>query len=151
MEARGHSGRKTMANESQAQEDGWTGLEVELASSDAARRAAAAERLALLAEGAAEAAVALAQAAGDEEEIVREWAVAALEACGPPPAGAREALVALLDSPSLDVAYWAATLLGRLGQLAAVADRALARSAADSPHAAVRRRAAWALERIRGG
>ena len=140
-----------MANEAQANEDGWTHLEVELASSDASRRVAAAERLALLAEGAAGAAVALAEAADDEEEMVREWAVAALEACGPPPAEAREALMALLDSPSLDVAFWAATLLGRLGQLAAVADRALARSAADSPHAAVRRRAAWALERIRGG
>lgn len=123
----------------------------ELESSDVDRRAVAAERLALLGEGAAEAATALVRAAGDDEESVREWAVAALEACGPPPLASRDELIRLLESPSLDVAYWAATLLGRLGRAADAASKALSRCVADSPHAAVRRRAAWALQKISGG
>jgi HEAT repeat protein len=125
-------------------------LSLELAAFDVVRRVAAAERLARLAEGAAGVAVALVTATGDEEESVREWAVAALEACGPPPACCCDELILLLDSPSLDVAYWAA-LLGRLGQATDATTSALARSVADSPHSAVRRRAAWALKKIRGG
>jgi HEAT repeat protein len=127
------------------------GLGLELAASAVDRRISAAERLARLAERAAGVAAALVKATGDDEESVREWAVAALEACGPPPAAYCDELIRLLDSPSLDVAYWAATLLGRLGPLAAVAAAALSRSVSHSPHAAVRRRAAWALEKIRGG
>ncbi|MFM7072071.1 MAG: HEAT repeat domain-containing protein [Planctomycetota bacterium] len=126
-------------------------LGLELAAFEAFRRVAAAERLARLAEGAAGVAAALVKATGDDEEAVREWAVAALEACGPPPADSGDELILLLDSPSLDVAYWAATLLGRLGQATDAATSALARSAAGSPHSAVRRRAAWALEKIRRG
>lgn len=126
-------------------------LGLELAAFDVVRRVAAAERLARLAEGAAGVAVAIVKATGDEEESVREWAVAALEACGPPPACCCDELILLLDSPSLDVAYWAATLLGRLGQATAATTSALARSVANSPHSAVRRRSAWALEKIRRG
>ena len=128
--------------------NGWC---LELESADANLRTVAAERLARLGEEAAAAATALTRAVGDSEESVREWAVAALEACGPPPASCRDDLIRLLDSPTLDVAYWAATLLGRLGRSAEAATTALAQSVSDSPHAAVRRRAAWALDKIRQG
>jgi HEAT repeat protein len=89
-------------------------LNRELESADVSVRAAAARQLASLGEDAAAAAVALVRCSGDENEELREWAVAALEDCGPPNAGDADALANLLTGRSADVAYWAATMLGRL-------------------------------------
>lgn len=119
-----------------------------LGSSDVAIRAAAAEQLAHLAEEAQPAAVELVEAC-DAPAEVREWANAALEGLGPPAIADLDRLTALLNSESLDVAYWAATLLGRLGTDGTKAVPALERLAKDSPHETVRRRAAQALAKIR--
>src|SRR5437016_5913107 len=83
---------------------------------DAATRTAAAEELAKLADGAQPAAVALVKAMGDKEGAVRDWALAALEALGPPAADDTDELVQLLADARLNIAYWAATLIGRLDE-----------------------------------
>jgi hypothetical protein len=119
-----------------------------LASADVEERSRAAEELSRLGTEAQPAALALVRACGDEAEEVREWAVAALEELGPPPATDVPALTALLDDASADVAYWTATLLGRLAAEAAPAVSALATALASSPYPAVRQRAAWALGAI---
>ena len=94
------------------------------------------------------AAVALVLACGDEDEEVRQWATAALEGMGAPEASDVGPLTSFLAGRSPDVGYWAATLLGRLKTEAAVAVDALARALSESPHLAVRQRAAWALGEI---
>ena len=114
-----------------------------------ARRAAAAEHLARLGEGARGAAVPLARAAGDASESVREWAVAALEGVGPPAAEDLTALRQLmLQDATDDAAYWAVTLAGRLGVDASAAVPELIRLLGAADPVAVRQRAAWALGRI---
>ena len=85
-----------------------------LRSRDAEERALGAENLSYLGDAAAFAAVDLVQACA-AEDAVREWAVAALEEMGKPPVEAKAALAALATSPEPLVAYWAVTLLGRLG------------------------------------
>lgn len=123
-------------------------LAADLASDDRDTRRHAAESLAQRGEDAAEAAVSLTLATIDEDESTREWAVAALESLGRPPTGAVAELTRLLDHPSLDVPYWAATLLGRCAADARSAVPTLDRVTRESPHAAVRRRGALALGRI---
>jgi len=120
-------------------------LAAELGQNDAHRRQAAAERLATMAEEAAPAAVVLVSASGDEDDVVREWAVSALEGMGPPPESALPELVTLLDAEHSDVIYWAATLLGRLEDRAADASAALSAAAAKVENAAAKKRIAWAL------
>lgn len=115
---------------------------------DASRRAIAAERLARLGEAAQPAAVPLTRLCGDKEEMVQQWAVAALEELGPPSPADAEALAELLDGAAADVGYWAATLLGRLGEDGAVVAGPLGNALMKSPHVAVRERAAWALGQI---
>ena len=78
-----------------------------------AKRSQAAEQLCHLGTEAQEAALALVRACADSTEEVREWAVAALEALGPPLAADIAPLAALLRDENSDVGYWAATLLGR--------------------------------------
>ena len=58
-------------------------------------------------------------AAADEDETVREWAVAALEAMGAPHEADAPDLAQIVGGDGGDAAYWAATLLGRLGPRAA--------------------------------
>ena len=111
-------------------------------------RIAAAEALCRLGEQAAAAAVALAVAAGDATEEVREWAVAALDDLEAPDATQCDRLADLVGAPNADTAYWAATLLGRLGVAAAPASAALGFALAEHPDVAVRQRAAWALGQI---
>jgi HEAT repeat protein len=123
-------------------------LVAELTSTDDARRAAAAERLAQQGAEACDAAVALARACGDPCEEVCQWAAAALEELGPPPVEQLAALAALLGEASADAGYWAATLLGRLQAAAAPAVPALAAAVAGRGPMAVRQRAAWALGQI---
>jgi HEAT repeat protein len=119
----------------------------ELAAADPARRAAAAERLCHAGEQAAAEAVALVRACGDADDTVREWAVAALEEFGPPPASLIPDLEPLASADDPLVAYWAITLLGRSGQAAATAVDTLAKCIA-SKDLAVAQRAAWALGKI---
>lgn len=121
-------------------------LTAELRSGVPQRQAVAAERLAQLGPDAAPAAPALAQACSNSDDLVSQWAAAALEGLGPPLPAHRQELASLLsaDAPT---AYWAATLLGRLGPAAGPSSMALAQAAAAGP-CEVRERAAWALGQI---
>jgi HEAT repeat protein len=99
-------------------------------------------------ESASAAAVSLARASGDPDEQVRQWATAALEEMGAPSVEDAPALAELLAGSNADTAYWAATLLGRLGERAADVVPALARAVDSDGEMAVRQRAAWALGKI---
>jgi HEAT repeat protein len=121
-------------------------LVASLESGDAAQRQSAAEELSRLGSDARPAAVALVAACGDEQ--TREPAVAALEDLGPPSSSDVATLASLLARPSLEVAYWAATLLGRAEAAAAPAVPALITALEKHPAMAVRQRAAWALGKI---
>lgn len=129
-------------------DDSLSELIAQLQSDSIESRTMAAEELATRGEAASPVAVALVDACSDASEEVREWAVAALEAIGPPPEEDIAELCDRLRQPQLDVAYWAATLLGRLKTAAAPAVDALAQSVASHPEAEVRCRCAWALSRI---
>ena len=118
---------------------------------DVARRRMAAESLNSLGEAAAPAAADLVKAVADEDETVRQLAQSALEGCGPPPQAAVDALEPLLAIQNRDLAYWAATLLGRLEAGAVQAVEALKTAAAGHPSDEVRKRATWALGKIASG
>lgn len=121
----------------------------DLSATEPARRVAAAEHLARLGEGARGAVVPLARATGDASEPVREWAVAALEGVGAPDAEDVTALRQLMLEPTHDdVAYWAVTLVGRLGENGSPAVPELITLLDQAEVVAVRQRAAWALGRI---
>lgn len=119
-----------------------------LRAEDAAVRCRAAEELAALGEEARPAAVALACAAGDEVEEVREAAAGCLEELGPPLPEQVSELAGLLAEGGADPAYWAATLIGRLESGGAPAVPALAQALQAGRELPVRQRAAWALGRI---
>jgi HEAT repeat protein len=123
-------------------------LTTNLISADADTRAAAAEALAQMATAAAPAAVSLVEACRDDDERVREWAVAALEDMGPPLEEAVKPLTLLVGDANPLAAYWAATLLGRCGEGAASAVDALAKGVDSGVDSSVRQRAAWALGQI---
>jgi hypothetical protein len=97
-----------------------------------------------------DAAVALALATADSNESVLEWASAALEDLGPPPVSTIDELATMVVGDQAGPAYWAATLLGRLGPAAQAAAPALAQ-ATTGPWPEVRKRAAWAIEKISAG
>jgi 3-methyladenine DNA glycosylase AlkC len=122
-----------------------------LASKDADQRLVAAEELCQLGADAQPAALALVQASADANEAVREQVVAALDELGPPRRDDVFALAALLDTDKVDVAYWAATLLGRLEGAAVAAVPALAAALGERQHLSVRQRSAWALGQIGSG
>ena len=90
------------------------------------------------------------QACGDEESV-RESAIAALEEMGPPRTDAAQPLSELAADTNELVAYWAVTLLGRLGLEAKSVAPALVSVLESSSHLAVRQRAAWALGQIKDG
>ena len=119
-----------------------------LESGSLAERRDAAEELAQLESEAASAAVPLVTTCETDDEQLREWVTAALESLGPPEESDVARLAALVGRPSLDVAYWAATLLGRSEAGAAPAVPHLAQALTTHPEMAVRQRAAWALGRI---
>ncbi|MDY0170040.1 MAG: HEAT repeat domain-containing protein [Thermoguttaceae bacterium] len=123
-----------------------TQLVADLSNQD--KRSQAAERLSQLGSEAAPAAVALVRASGDDSEEVREYAVAALEEMGPPRIEDIDHLTSLLGEQKSDLGYWAATLLGRLGNDAVSAVPALASAVVGNHEEAVRQRAAWALGQI---
>jgi HEAT repeat protein len=120
----------------------------QLAGKDVAKQAEAAEALAQLGPDAQPAAVALVRVCGSEIDSLREWATSALEGLGAPPESQLNDLIALAGNKSLDVAYWAATLLGRLGDAAAPAVPALTDALQGAAEQAVKERAAWALGQI---
>lgn len=115
---------------------------------DAVRRAEAAEALCRMGTDASAAAIDLVRACGDDDSQVREWAAAALEDLGPPPAGSTGPLAELARGDDPLAAYWAVTLLGRDGQGAEPAVAVLIECLESSEDAAVRQRAAWALGKI---
>jgi HEAT repeats len=119
-----------------------------LESGSLAERRDAAEKLAQLESDARGAAVPLVATCHTDDEQLLEWATAALEGLGAPEESDVEKLAALVERPSLDVAYWAATLLGRLEAGAAPAVPNLAEALGTHPEMAVRQRAAWALGKI---
>ena len=123
-------------------------LSAQLSHSKVSNRSKAAEQLARLGMEARGAAVPLVRAVADEDESVREWAAAALEELGAPSPEDATALASLLNANQTDTAYWAATLLGRLEDKAAGAVPAITAALQQSPHRAVRERAAWALGQI---
>lgn len=123
-------------------------LSAQLSHPEAAQRATAAEQLARLGNEARGAAVPLVRSVADLDESVREWAVGALEELGAPSPDDQAALVPLLEHDNSDVAYWAVTLLGRLGNDGAPAVPRIAAALEQSPHRAVRERAAWALGQL---
>lgn len=123
----------------------WTS---QLSSGNVEQQIAAAEALARLGTEARPAAVALVESCGSSDETLREWSVAALEGLGPPSAGQIAPLLQLARDPSLDVAYWAITLLGRAGDAAASAVALLADVVRNSPESSLRERAAWALGKM---
>lgn len=82
------------------------------------------------------------------DETVRENAVAELEEVGQPPVDSVNDLANLLAHQNADVGYWAATLIGRLGQSAAPATVSLALALEHDGPSNVRQRVAWALGKI---
>jgi HEAT repeat protein len=115
-------------------------------------RAEAAERLSQLDPAEMRgAALVLVEVCGDQSEAVREAAVGALEEMGPPDPELLDGLTALLADEKADVAYWATTLIGRLGPDATAAVPALTAALEESLHQNVRQRAAWALGAIGPG
>lgn len=123
-------------------------LRTQLTSPEVNSRREAAQALAVLGPDAADAVQELVRAVADEDEQVRECAVSALEDLGPLPSGSETSLIQQLASPQPDVAYWAATLLGRLQGQARSALAPLAHFLRESPHPAVQQRIAWALGQI---
>lgn len=123
-------------------------LALALQSGSPAERREAAERLAQSPSAARQVAVALVETCDTDDDQLREWIAAALEESGPPDVGGVARLRELVEHPRLDVAYWAATLLGRLAVDAAPAVPQLARALDTHPEPSVRERAAWALGRI---
>ena len=119
-----------------------------LQSDAVAVRVEAAEALCHRAEAGRSAAVPLVRACADVSEEVREWAVAALEELGPPHTADVGRLAGLADDGNPDVAYWAITLLGRLGADAAPAVGQLVRAVSLHEASTVHGRAAWALGKI---
>jgi len=101
-----------------------------------------------LGQAAQPAAVALVTACADEDEAAREAATAALEELGPPATVDAPRLAALLPDEQADIAYWAATLLGRLRATASEQVPQLVAALESHPAVQVRQRAAWALGQI---
>lgn len=119
----------------------------QLQQDDLPLQVSAAESLAGLAEAAQPAIVALVQYSGSPNEDLCNWCTSALESVGVPTAEQIEDLTLLVHSASDNVAFWAATMLGRAGALATSALPALEQRAGDaSPE--VQKRAAWALKQI---
>lgn len=120
----------------------------QLQEADLPSQVTAAEALAGLAEAAQPAIVALVQHCGSEDENLCNWCTAALEEIGAPTVEQIDELALLASSANTDVAFWAATLLGRAGPLALPAASVLSERSIDGSAPEVQKRAMWALERI---
>lgn len=122
----------------------------QLQSNDLAEQITAAETLASLAEEAQPAIVPLVQHCGADDEDLCNWCTAALEEVGPPTADQIDELALLAGSANTNVAFWAATLLGRAGPIAETASAVLTQRSKDASASEVQKRAIWALEKIQG-
>jgi HEAT repeat protein len=122
-----------------------------LAGGDVAQQASAAEALARMGRDAAPAAATLVRASGSADELVREWAAAALEELGPPPNEQIGEFIQLVGHQSPGVRYWATTLLGRAGADAQPAVGVLVKTLGADDDNAVCERSAWALGKIGPG
>jgi len=122
----------------------------DLKNGDAAAQLAAAEGLAGLGKAAQPAIVELIQRCGSESEAIRNWCVSALEDVGCPNLGQIDELLLLASAANENIAYWAITLLGRLGDDAIRAMPILIERLGDDSAPALQRRAAWALGRLGG-
>ncbi len=114
---------------------------------DVKTRTEAAERLCLAGEDAATAAIGLLDACADETPVA-EWAASALESLGVPNAELLPQIEQRLSSENSLVSYWAATLIGRLGESARASQQSLAGILDSSAELSTRERAAWALAQI---
>jgi len=114
----------------------------------AAERVEAARILCQAGAEANSAAIALVGAVGDDEDEVRQWASAALEELGPPRPEDLEKLSQFLGKPQSDRAYWAATLIGRLGPEGLPALAALESAVRSQKSTHVREQATWAIGQI---
>ncbi|QDU55465.1 HEAT repeat domain-containing protein [Aeoliella mucimassa] len=119
-----------------------------LTSSDNPSRQQAAEWLSQNADVAMELAVELVEHSGDDDRVVAEYCVATLEELGEPSPNDLPALCRLLASDNSDVAYWAATLIGRCGEQSAACATQLGNLVASDAAPATRERAAWAIAKI---
>ncbi|MDZ4821445.1 MAG: hypothetical protein SGJ20_20980 [Planctomycetota bacterium] len=124
-------------------------LASQLKSPDAQIRLQAAERL--MNEPSLVSATVLLDAVADSSEEVREAIVAALENLETPDAGEIKAIAERLQNPSANVAYWAATLLGRCSQDAAVVLPAILQVLQNRQEPEVQERLVLAIERIGPG
>lgn len=120
----------------------------ELTSSDVVLQGHAAEALAKMGHEARPAAIPLIKQAGCEDETLREWVVSALESLGAPRQEDFEELRQLVTSDNPEVAYWAITFLGRLGDAAKDAVPDLVNAMTQNSDRHNRERAAWALGKI---
>lgn len=119
-----------------------------LKSESVAERAEAAETLCTAAPESSFAAAELVRACADEDESVREWVVGALESIEEPPANALEALEESCRSDNALVAYWAVTMMGRMGCAAKAKQDVIAQLLENSKDLSVQEKAAWALGKM---
>lgn len=124
-----------------------TELERQLSGSIADQRAAV-RQLAGMEQDGRWAASKLVEFCGSEDQELRDWSVAALEQLGPPPESELQRLTELAASPQELVAYWAWTLVGRLGADAQPALAILSKLATATKSDVVQRRADWAVNKI---
>lgn len=87
--------------------------------------------------------------AGSRDDDVRMWASEVLESSIKPTEDEVTDLIRLMDeNDDGEVCYWAATMLGRLGEASVAAVPALASCMSESMYLPARERAAWALAQI---
>ena len=120
----------------------------QLDSSEAAVRQEAADFLSRQGEEVARVAAVVARHVGDDDRIVAEYCVAALEEMGPADPSQLPGVGELLCSPSTDVVFWCATLLGRAKGAAAPYASLLVEAAAGDLPAGIRQRVVWAIRQI---
>lgn len=107
----------------------------------------AAESLAQCGEPMGEAAIPLLSTLGAEDIELNEWVMAALEELGAPDADDLPMIIAFLQQPG-DAGYWAATLIGRMGEDGAMAVPHLRDALQSQADRIVRQRIVWALGKI---
>ena len=133
----------------------------QLESPNVAERLQAAEYASRNPDQCCEWAVALTKAAGDSSDAIAMAAAEALEMLGAPPASMLMQLIGLAKTcvnvslpkkngtnANSETAYWAVTLIGRLGPKAAPATDCLIEILNQSDYLPVRERATWAISRI---
>ncbi|WP_040352962.1 HEAT repeat domain-containing protein [Blastopirellula marina] len=119
-----------------------------LNSGDVSLRLAACEKMAQIGPESRSAAVPLCRLTADPDESVREAAVGALETLETPSPEDAPALAQLMASSAADVRFWAATLLGRLGESAEEQASELLAAITSDPAIAVQQKAVWAIDQI---